>query len=85
MNNRYLLMMPLGIVTAWVALALGFSQSAHACSVCFGAAGADNPDAAGLNAGVAVLFIALAVIQILVGRLFLRLMRSARTDKEAES
>lgn len=61
---------------------LGGAGAARACSVCFGAAGADNPDAAGLNAGIAVLFLALVVIQVSVGKLFLRLLRSPCADQE---
>ena len=66
-------------VAVGIILAIGGSESAQACSVCFGAAGVENSDAAGLNAGVAVLFVALAVIEISLARLFWKLLRRAQS------
>ncbi len=61
-------------VLLWLAIAL-LPKVAAACAVCFGAGTGDNPDAAGLNAGVGVLFAVLVPIQVVVALFFARVAR----------
>ena len=67
-------------VLFWLAILL-LPEAATACAVCFGAGTGDNPDAAGLNAGVGVLFAVLVPIQVLVALLFARIVRRSRLAK----
>ncbi len=50
-------------VAAVSSLALLSSESARACSVCFGGSAGDNPDAAGLNLGISLLLGLVLLIQ----------------------
>ena len=62
-------------VFTWTVASLLWPAATFACSVCFGAGTGDNPNAAGLNAGVGVLFAVLLPIQILLLLLFVRIAR----------
>ena len=57
--------------------------AASACAVCFGAGTGDNPDAAGLNAGVGVLFAVLLPVQLLIALLFARVVRRSKLQQDA--
>ncbi len=60
---------------AWLLVLLLNPSVGRACSVCFGAGTGDNPNSAGLNAGVGVLFAVLLPLQLLILLLFLRIAR----------
>ena len=65
-------------LSAWLVAFTLLPAAGFACSVCFGAGTGDNPNAAGLNAGVGVLFAVLLPIQLLLLFLFVRILRRSR-------